>query len=130
MTGATGPMAIEVVRSPDLKPGAVSPGLERGLAFDGGPVQVGRTRLLPGTVGDWHHHGRRTLYGVVMAGRLRFDYGPRGGSVVTVEVGDYFRIPPGVVHRDVNPDPSASAVLVSFSVGDGPTVVPVSGPDP
>ena len=42
--------------------------------------------------------------------------------------GDFFHIPAGLVHRDVNASPSEVAVVVNVSVGTGPVVVNVSEP--
>ena len=41
--------------------------------------------------------------------------------------GDFFLIPPELVHRDVNPNREEALVLI-FSIGKGPTSYEVSGP--
>ena len=89
---------------------------------------VGRSRISGGVVSAWHHHGTRHLYGFLVAGRIRFDFGPAGREFVELTIGDFFHIPPGLVHRDVNPDRREEAVVVHVTVGQGPTVVNVAGP--
>jgi len=76
----------------------------------------------------WHHHGARRLYGFLVSGRLRLEYGPRGTEDVELRSGDFFQIPPGLVHRDVNPDRERELVVVNTLVGKGTPVVNVPGP--
>ncbi len=65
----------------------------------------------------------------MLRGRVRFEYGPGGGSSTEVEEGGYFHVPVGLVHRDVNPDDQPQDMLIAF-VGDGPLVVNLEGPEP
>jgi len=87
---------------------------------------VVRSQIAVGTISAWHHHGTRHLYGFLVSGRLRFDYGRDGKEAVDLAPGDFFHIPAGLVHRDVNASPSEVAVVVNVSVGTGPAVVNVS----
>jgi uncharacterized RmlC-like cupin family protein len=119
---------IEVVHETDLRPGDPTPGIVRRRAFDGGAAVVGQTRVAAGIVSGWHHHGTRTLFGFLVSGRLRFDYGRGGKDSIEVRPGDYFRIQPKVIHRDVNPSPTEEFVVVNVLVGDGPALVNVAGP--
>ena len=119
---------IEVVRSRELHRGDSTEGIVRERASEDNRVVVGRSRISGGVVSAWHHHGTRHLYGFLLAGRIRFDYGPAGRDSVELGVGDHFHIPPGLVHRDVNPDRREEAVVVHVTVGQGPTVVNVAGP--
>ena len=120
--------AVEVVRSHEMHRGESTEGIVRERAFEDNRVVVGRSRISGGVVSAWHHHGTRHLYGFLLAGRIRFDYGPAGRHSVELGVGDHFHIPPGLVHRDVNPDRREEAVVVHVTVGQGPTVVNVAGP--
>jgi uncharacterized RmlC-like cupin family protein len=97
---------IEVVRGTELMTGYSTPGIVREKAFESmhSYVIVSRTRVERGAVSDWHHHGTRHLYGFLEAGRMRLEYGPSGKESVEVRHGDFFHIPPRLVHRDVNPD--------------------------
>jgi uncharacterized RmlC-like cupin family protein len=42
--------------------------------------------------------------------------------------GDFFRIPGGLVHRDVNLSRSKEVIILSFYMGTGPAVVNVVVP--
>ncbi len=42
--------------------------------------------------------------------------------------GDFFHIPVGLVHRDVNPDPEDELLVVNILVGEGNPVVNVERP--
>lgn len=119
---------IEVVRESDLRPGNPTPGIVRSTAFETPGVLASRTRLAPGVVSGWHHHGIRLVLGFVVSGRVRFDYGRGGKDSVEVRPGEHFRINPRVIHRDVNPSPSDEVVIVNVLVGEGPALVNVAGP--
>lgn len=119
---------IEVVKSRDLTPGVSTPGIARQKAFDGENVTVSQSTIAARVISKWHHHGERTLFGYLISGQLRFDYGPGGKESVELAAGDYFRIPAGVVHRDVNTSGSVEAVVVAVLVGKGPTVIDTPGP--
>ncbi len=58
---------------------------------------------------------------------MRLDYGPKGALAVEVKQGDFFHIPPYLVHRDVNPDKERELVVVNVLVGRGDPVVNVEG---
>ena len=120
---------IKVARRSDLTPGDSTRGIFRERAFEDEEVVVSQTRVDPGMESDWHHHGGRHLYGFLVSGRLRLEYGPKGAKSVEVRPGDFFRIPPGLVHRDVNPDERQEAIVVNILVGRGEPVVNVSSPE-
>ena len=101
----------------------------RGPKLEEGMVLVSRSRIASGVASDWHHHGRRRLFGVLLAGRLRLEYGPQGKEAVDLEPGDFFRIPVGLVHRDVNPDAKREAIVAAFLEGEGAPAVNVAGPE-
>ena len=119
---------IGVIRSASLKKGESTQGIARDKAFESANLLFGRSRIAGGVKSGWHHHARRDLYGFLLSGKLRFDYGEGGRESVEVVVGDFFHIPGGLVHRDVNPDQRNDVVVVSVLVGKGPAVVNVSGP--
>jgi uncharacterized RmlC-like cupin family protein len=118
---------IEVVRGTDLIAGDATAGIRREKAFETDGVLVSRTRLDRGAVSGWHHHGTRDLYGFLVSGQLRLEYGPNGTEAAAVGPGDFFHIPPGLVHRDVNADRAQGLVVVSILVGSGVPVVNVEG---
>src|SRR5438132_14263818 len=119
---------IEVVRSRELHRGDSTEGIVRERAFEDDRAVVGRSRISGGVVSAWHHHGTRHLYGFLVAGRIRFDFGPAGREFVELTIGDFFHIPPGLVHRDVNPGRRGGAVVVHGTVRQGATVANVAGP--
>ncbi len=121
---------IEVVRGSELRAGYSTPGIVREKAFESihGYIIVSRTRVAGGALSDWHHHGRRHLYGCLQAGRMRLEYGLKGASAVEVGQGDFFHIPPRLVHRDLNPDKEQELVVVNILVGRGEPVINVKSP--
>ena len=120
---------IEVVRGDALTAGSSTRGITREKAFEEGIVLVSRSRIAGGVASDWHHHGRRRLYGILLAGRLRLEYGRHGKEAVDLEPGDFFRIPVGLVHRDVNLDAKREALVAAFLEGEGIPFVNVAGPE-
>ncbi len=121
---------IEFVRSSELKAGYSTPGIVREKAFESihRYIIVSRTRIAGGAMSDWHHHGARHLYGFLEAGSMRLEYGLKGASSVEVGHGDFFHIPPCLVHRDVNPDKKQKLVVVNILVGRGEPVMNVKSP--
>ncbi len=87
-----------------------------------------RVRCEGNTASGWHHHGDREVFGHVLQGRVRFEFGVGGSETTDVEEGGYFHVPAGLVHRDVNPESEAQDIVISF-VGSGPLVVNIDGPD-
>jgi uncharacterized RmlC-like cupin family protein len=120
---------IEVVTDSALILGNSTRGIVRKSAFVHAGIAVGQSTIGGGVESDWHHHGTRALYGFLVSGRLRFDFGPSGRQSLTLGPGDFFHIPVGLVHRDVNPEGERPAVVASVLVGDGPNVVNVGGPE-
>ncbi len=86
-------------------------------------MRVSKSTVAGGTVSDWHHHGELSLYAFVVIGGLRLEYGENEADGVEVGEGDFFHIPPSLIHRDVNLDRSMSPVIVSVLAGEGAAVV-------
>ncbi|WP_318568062.1 cupin domain-containing protein [Salinigranum marinum] len=120
----TGNSDVVVIGPADVRAvaGTSRPTVETVVESDG--FALCRTRLA-GT-SSWHHHGERTAYGVVLDGRGRIEFGPDPGESVDVGPGEFFVVPPGVVHREVATD-DAQAALVGFA-GEGPLVVDAARP--
>lgn len=93
------------------------------MAFERSGITIARSRVPGGVTSAWHHHGERDLYGFVVLGRLRLEYGPNGSLAVELGPGDFFHIPRGLVHRDVNPARDQDIVVVNVLVGEGAAVV-------
>src|SRR2546428_9118484 len=95
---------IEVVHGTDLKKGESTPGIFREKAFESSNVLVSRTRLDRGAVSGWHHHGTHELYGFLVSGQLRLEYGPKGADAAGPGPAGVFHRPPRPVPRDADPD--------------------------
>ena len=119
---------IEVIHVGDSKEGDSTRGIVRDRAFEKEDIVIGRSRVGGGVESAWHHHGKRDVYGFMISGRLRFDFGKAGKDSVEAAIGDFFHIPVGLVHRDVNPDRQKEAVVVNVMFGKGPPVINVEGP--
>lgn len=120
-----GDPGVEVVGGDGLDAQPMGAGLRGETAFDTGETVLARVRLGEGASG-WHTHGERDAYGVVREGGAHIEYGPEGESALEAHAGEFFHVPPGVVHRLVAPTEGLVA-LVAF-VGDGEPVVAVDGP--
>jgi quercetin dioxygenase-like cupin family protein len=118
---------IEVVRV-DRRPSPEDQAFARQAAFETDTLRVGTTRIRPGGRSAWHHHGRRLIHGYVAVGEFVVEFGPRGSESVRVSEGEFFRVQPGWVHRDVN-DTSSEVLIVMYNAGEGPPTVDVAGPD-
>jgi uncharacterized RmlC-like cupin family protein len=87
-----------------------------------------RARAEGGAATGWHHHGDREVFGYLVRGRARFEFGPGGRTRTEVERGGFFHVPAGLVHRDVNPTDEPQELVLVFA-GTGPLVVDVGGPE-
>src|SRR3989475_12019816 len=95
---------IEVVHGTDLKKGESTPGISREKAFESSNALVSRTRLERGAVSGWHHHGTHELYGFLVSGQLRLEYGPKGADAAVVGPRGFLHTPPGPASRGGSPD--------------------------
>ena len=120
---------IEVVRKAELLAGQSTPGILREKAFEADGVLFSRSTVGGGVVSAWHHHGERHLYGFLISGRMRLEFGPKGKEAVELHPGDFFSIPPGLIHRDVNMSKARKVLLANILLGGGPAVVDVEGPE-
>ena len=100
---------IQAVRKDALPEALATPGISRYLAFEREDCLVVRSRAEPGAISAWHHRGEHDVYGFILSGSERFEYGPMGQNATVVGPGDFFHIPPHTVHRDVNPSPDQAA---------------------
>lgn len=119
---------IKIVRSTELGTGYSTEGIVRKKAFESENVIFSQSRLLPGVVSGWHHHGTRHLYGYIVSGTLQLEYGISGEKKTDLNSGDFFHVPPCIVHRDVNPNKDCDLVVVNILVGVGPAVINVNSP--
>lgn len=98
-------------------------------AFEKPNVMISQSKISPKVVSGWHHHGTRELYGFIVSGRLQLESHAERNEVVEVNPGDFFHIPVGLVHRDINPDNGTEALVSTILVGAGPAVVNVESPE-
>jgi len=119
---------IEVARKAKLIAGQSTLGILREKAFEAEGVLFSRSTVGGGVVSDWHHHGERHLYGFLISGHLRLEFGPKGKEAIDLYPGAFFHIPPGLIHRDVNPNERRELLVANILLGEGPPVVNVKGP--
>ncbi len=118
---------VSAVATNALSPGAPTPGVLREIAFETGRATLMRARAEARAATGWHHHGDRDVLGYVVRGRARFEFGVGGLESTEVDEGGFFRVPAGLIHRDVNPSDELQEIILSV-VGEGPLVVNVAGP--
>ncbi|MFP5346428.1 MAG: cupin domain-containing protein [Actinomycetes bacterium] len=100
---------------------------EQAIAVPG--LWAGFVRTEPGVASGWHHHGDQDTVVYVIEGTVRIEFGPGGAQGADAGPGDFVHIPKHVVHREVNPGPTASQEVVARS-GAGPLTINVDGPEP
>lgn len=98
---------------------------ERAIATEG--IWAGIVKTEPRMASAWHHHGDFETSIYVLSGRLHMESGAGGKSVVDAEAGDFLYVPPGAIHREINPD-DEQAHLVVTRAGEGVPTVNVDGP--
>ena len=121
---------IEGLGKDELQEAPSTPDIVRNLAFRGKGCVTIRSRVAPGAVSGWHHHGEYHVFGYLASGTLRFESGPGGGDITIVNEGGFFHVPPHAIHRDVNPSHTEGQEVILFLQGQGDMVVNVEGPEP
>ncbi len=119
---------IGVVRSAELGAGYSTKGIIRKKAFESENAIVSQSQVAPRVVSGWHHHGTHDLYGYIVSGRLQLEHGLKRHEIADLSRGDFFHVPPGLIHRDINPDKDRELFVVNILVGSGPAVVNVDSP--
>jgi len=119
---------IQVLRKDSLPEGPATPGIRRYLAFEGEGYLVIRSQADPGAISACHHHGNYDVFGFILSGSERFEYGSMGKEAIVASQGDFFHIPPQTIHRDVNPSPDQGQEALLFLRGTGPVVINVDSP--
>jgi uncharacterized RmlC-like cupin family protein len=120
---------ISAVAPDELAEAPGYPGVVRETAFAAERAVLVRARAEAGTATGWHHHGDRDVFGYLVRGRARLEFGPGGGESTDIEERGFFHVPAGLVHRDVNPFDEPQEFVLAF-VGSGPLAVDVDGPEP
>jgi uncharacterized RmlC-like cupin family protein len=97
---------------------AQTEGMRRFAAISGASVGsekiwMGETSVSPETVSDNHHHGESETAIFVSSGHPEFVFHDGVHEVrIATAPGDYVFVPPYVPHREENPDPDNTAVIV------------------
>jgi quercetin dioxygenase-like cupin family protein len=65
---------INVVRGSELRVGDSTQGIIRKRAFESEDAIVSQSKVAPGVLSGWHHHGTRQLYGFIVSGKLQLEY--------------------------------------------------------
>ena len=120
--------SIDIVRSTELGAGYSTEGIIRKKAFESENAIVSQSELAPGVFSGWRHQGTRQLYGFIVSGRLQLEYFLRRREIADLNIGDFFHIPAGLVHRDLNRNKDRELVVVNILVGSGPSVINVESP--
>ena len=110
---------VQHVRGSELSTDtAQTEGMQRFAAISGtsvgsAKIWMGETHVSPATASDNHHHGESETAIFVRSGHPEFVFhdGVHEVRIATVP-GDYVFVPPYVPHREENPDPNSSAVIV------------------
>lgn len=101
--------------------------LTRERPFPTAPVEQVRGHADGRVTSDWHHHGDNDVLGYVLDGEGYVEWGPGGDDRTLASAGEFFHVPAGTVHRDVNPK-SDEQDYVLWLTGSEPRTVPVDGP--
>ena len=125
---STSPNEVQVMRGSELGTDDQTAGMDRQVAFETDQALFLRLVVDGDKVSDWHHHGDHHIFGYLLEGEGRWEYGNGDDDVVTIEAGDFWHIPPRTIHRDINPMNDQQTAIVAF-VGSGPMAIEVSGPD-
>src|SRR5205807_8445186 len=110
---------IEVVRGSELGAGDSTEGIVRKKAFESETAMVSQSKVAPGVVSGWHHHGTRQLCGFIGSGRLELEYFLRRQEIADLNVGDFVHITAARVHRDLSLRNDRELVVVSILEGSG-----------
>lgn len=119
---------VQIVDPAQVEPIEDTPGVLRQPMFQTEEAVMVQSRIAGGSISGWHHHGDRHVFGYVVEGSGGIEYGPGGAERLEGDAPSFFHVPPGVVHRDINPTDDDLVVVVCF-VGKGPVVVNVDGPE-
>jgi len=121
MSAPDGRSALKLIRPGDLSGAtAQTSGMIRSAAISGDltgaqSLWMGRTELPPGVSSGDHHHGHSETGIYVVTGTPVFVFrDPGNGELTWLETspGDYIWVPPEVAHREENPSPDETAVVV------------------
>ena len=114
--------APQVAGDDDLVPTKKLENLVRRQPFPDAPIQQVHGYTGGAMTSEWHHHGENEVFGHVLRGRGYVDLLEGDPEETLATAGDFFHIPPGITHRDVNPVDEEQEYLL-WIVGSGPRVI-------
>lgn len=118
---------VRRIRPDERTEGPATVGMIREEAVATEAMWAGLVRTAPGTVSGWHHHGAFESVIYVATGALVMEFGPDGRETLEARPGDFLYVAPGAVHRESNPTPDESHIIVVRS-GSGEAVINVERP--
>ncbi len=118
---------VSAVTRGRLTAAAATPGMLREVALETSRATLLRARAEPRAASGWHHHGERDVFGYVVRGAARFEFGADGMDRTEVDEGGFFHVPARLVHRDINPLDAPQEIVLTV-VGEGPLVFNVDSP--
>ncbi|WP_435335877.1 cupin domain-containing protein [Haloarchaeobius sp. TZWWS8] len=116
-----------VAHTGDLTPTGNLANLTRLTPFPDAPVQQIRGHAEGRIESSWHHHGDNDVFGYVIDGEGYVEWGHGDDERRLARAGEFFHIPAGLVHRDVNPSDDEQDYLL-WLTGSEPRVVHVPAP--
>lgn len=120
--------SIRVVRGGDLVAGKDRDGISRRSGQAEEEVSLAMATLEAGRMSGWHHHGDHTSCVYVLQGRLHIDWGAGGRECVDLAAGDFYVVPPHLVHREGNSG-ADELRLAAFYLGTGPLSTDAESPE-
>tara|TARA_B100000614_G_C14486301_1_gene468843 strand:- start:488 stop:883 length:396 start_codon:yes stop_codon:yes gene_type:complete len=81
----------------------------------------------PGDTSSWHYHPTSTTYVYVIKGSVTINFGPSGEEAFTAASGDFFIIPPNVIHRE-STDSEVTLEAFVVRIGELPKEIEVEDP--
>ncbi|SFR55878.1 cupin domain-containing protein [Halogeometricum limi] len=102
--------------------------LTRLTPFPDAAVQQVRGHATGRVASDWHHHGDNDVFGYVLDGEGYVEWGVADGERTLARAGEFFHVPAGVVHRDVNPSDDDQRYVL-WLTGSEPRLVRVERPN-
>lgn len=118
---------VERIAIEDLEEATGTAGIQRKVALSSDGVWIGIATADPAAASGWHHHTSNETLVYLIDGKLRIEFGEDGESYAEAEQGEFLRVPPQTIHREVNPQSRSTRALV-IRVGDGEPVVNVPAP--
>ncbi|WP_433624006.1 cupin domain-containing protein [Halomicrococcus sp. NG-SE-24] len=116
-----------VVGEDDLVATAELANLTRLTPFPDADVQQVRGHADGRVESNWHHHGDNDVFGHVLDGEGYIEWGTGRNERKLARAGEFFHVPAGVVHRDVNPSDDEQDYVL-WLTGSEPRNVPVDDP--